>query len=398
MRLIRWDTFLIRILYTMTTLIVVFQVLDQDALVSAVFYASFIVVVLLWVSAACRKLESLDALALAAIALAFVNVMINSIDTGTALSFQYFKKYITFAFALLMFSAAYKLRIDEKTARWIVRTMTLASIVMIAAYFINDLPLYEINGRASNYLTFHFTNPNLAGMFLFCLAVYQFVAVLYGRGTKRRIAHGVLFALMAYFILKTQSRNALLTLIVFLILAVLVFIRKKRRIAVGKWACALIALWPLLFAWLYMQLYSSSFVGRVMSFMVSEGKLLNSRTEMWNFAMRKYADSPLVGAYAQITDATGAGQMHNTHIDILAAYGPVVLVLVCLILYMLLRRSTCNANRHPLYVMGFICTIVMGMGEAAMFCGSMGLYIIAAGFLLLSNMQTETDRIPEELP
>lgn len=279
-----------------------------------------------------------------------------------------------------MFSAADKLRVDADTGRWISRVMALSSAVLVAMYFWKGRELYEIHGRISNYLTFHFTNPNLTGLFLFCLAVYQFADALYGRDRKLQIVHGVLFAFLAYFIWKTQSRNALLVLIVFLVLAVVLFLHKKQTVAVGKGFCALMAVWPLLFAWLYMQLYGSSVVGRVLGFAVSEGKLLNSRTKMWNFAMQRYRTSPIVGAYNQITEGTGAGQMHNTHVDILAAYGPVVLVLVCVILYLLMRRSATNATHHPLYVVGFMCTIVMGMGEAAMFTGSLGLYILRRAF------------------
>lgn len=389
MPLTRLDTFLIRLLYAMAALIVVFQVLNRDAVVSLLFYASFVVVLALWLSAAFRKMALLDALVLTTIALALIHVLINAIATDASLSFQYLKKYIIFAFTLLMFSAVDKLRVDADTGRWISRVMALSSAVLVAMYFWKGRELYEIHGRISNYLTFHFTNPNLTGLFLFCLAVYQFADALYGRDRKLQIVHGVLFAFLAYFVWKTQSRNALLVLIAFLVLAVVLFLRKKQTVAVGKGFCALMAVWPLLFAWLYMQLYGSSVVGRVLGFAVSEGKLLNSRTKMWNFAMQRYRTSPIVGAYNQITEGTGAGQMHNTHVDILAAYGPVVLVLVCVILYLLMRRSATNATHHPLYVVGFMCTIVMGMGEAAMFTGSLGLYIFAAGFLLLSSMQAE---------
>ena len=370
MPLTRLDTFLIRLLYAMAALIVVFQVLNRDAVVSLLFYASFVVVLALWLSAAFRKMALLDALVLTTIALALIHVLINAIATDASLSFQYLKKYIIFAFTLLMFSAADKLRVDADTGRWISRVMALSSAVLVAMYFWKGRELYEIHGRISNYLTFHFTNPNLTGLFLFCLAVYQFADALYGRDRKLQIVHGVLFAFLAYFIWKTQSRNALLVLIAFLVLAVVLFLRKKQTVAVGKGFCALMAVWPLLFAWLYMQLYGSSVVGRVLGFAVSEGKLLNSRTKMWNFAMQRYRTSPIVGAYNQITEGTGAGQMHNTHVDILAAYGPVVLVLVCVILYLLMRRSATNATHHPLYVVGFMCTIVMGMGEAAMFTGT----------------------------
>ena len=50
MPLTRLDTFLIRLLYAMAALIVVFQVLNRDAVVSLLFYASFVVVLALWLS------------------------------------------------------------------------------------------------------------------------------------------------------------------------------------------------------------------------------------------------------------------------------------------------------------------------------------------------------------
>lgn len=389
MRLTRLDTFLIRVLYAMAALIVILQVLNQNALVSVVFYASFVVVLALWLSAVCRKMELLDALVLAAIALALIHVLINAIAANAGLSFQYLKKYIIFAVTLLLFSAADKLRISAAVGRWINGVMTLDSIAMSLTFFWKGQQLYEMHGIISNYLTFHFTNPNLAGLFLFCLAVYQFALLLYGRDLKRRLLHGVLFGFMTFFMLKTQSRNAILALAVFLVMAIPMFRSNKRTVAVKKWVCAFIAIWPLLFAGLYMQLYGNNAVSRMLSFVVSEGKLLDSRVKMWRFAMQWYKTSPVVGAYNQITEGLGAGQMHNTHIDILAAYGPAVLVLVCVILYMLMRRGAANATRHPLYVVAFMCTIVMGMGEAALFGGSLGLYIFAVGFLLLSNMQQE---------
>lgn len=389
MRLTRLDAFLIRVLYAMAALIVILQVLDQDALVSMVFYASFAVALALWLSAVCQKMELLDAVVLAAIAIALINVLLNAISANAALSFQYLKKYIIFAVTLLLFAAADKLRISTAVGHWINRTMTLASIAMTLTFFWKGQELYEMHGIVSNYLTFHFTNPNLVGLFLFCLAVYQFILLLYEHDLKRKLFHGVLFMFMAVFILKTQSRNTLLSLAVFLAIAVSMFRLNKRTVTVKKWACAFIAAWPLLFAGLYMQLYGNNVVGRMLSFVVSEGKLLDSRVKMWRFAMRWYKTSPVVGAYDQITEGLGAGQMHNTHIDILAAYGPMVLALVCIILYMLMRRGAANATRHPLYVIAFMCTIVMGMGEAALFGGSLGLYIFAVGFLLLSNMQQE---------
>ena len=178
MRLTRLDAFLIRVLYAMAALIVILQVLDQDALVSMVFYASFAVALALWLSAVCQKMELLDAVVLAAIAIALINVLLNAISANAALSFQYLKKYIIFAVTLLLFAAADKLRISTAVGHWINRTMTLASIAMTLTFFWKGQELYEMHGIVSNYLTFHFTNPNLVGLFLFCLAVYQFILLL----------------------------------------------------------------------------------------------------------------------------------------------------------------------------------------------------------------------------
>jgi membrane protein insertase Oxa1/YidC/SpoIIIJ len=131
--------------------------------------------------------------------------------------------------------------------------------------------------------------------------------------------------------------------------------------------------------------------------MVEEGKNLDSRVEVWGPALTNLARSPIIGAYSQITDGTGLAQMHNTHLDIACSYGIPVLVAVCMLLFRWLnqRNQTYKSKSGIAYMLGFACAIIMGMGEAALFSGSLGLYILVGGFLLLGNRDAKIPPLVE---
>lgn len=125
---------------------------------------------------------------------------------------------------------------------------------------------------------------------------------------------------------------------------------------------------PLLFAGLYMRVVDAPFFARFFSFATAEGKELNSRTDIWEPAFRRFASSPVLGAYCQISDGTGMSQLHNTHVDILVSYGTSVLVLA-----------------------GFICVLLLGIGEAALFSGGLGITLFFGVFLGLKKEKSLQD-------
>lgn len=147
------------------------------------------------------------------------------------------------------------------------------------------------------------------------------------------------------------------------------------------------AVWPLLFAGAYILFLQLPGVIRLFSFLESAGKDLTSRMEIWLRALRLWLSSPIFGAYAQASGGLGSSQFHNTHLDILVSYGPIVLCIVCFALYSLIYMSGKRQSRQQfLFTIGFTCEIILGVGEAAIFSGGLGVYLYAGTFLLLRNL------------
>ena len=190
------------------------------------------------------------------------------------------------------------------------------------------------------------------------------------------------------FLYRTESRNALLAVITF---AVLLCFRPRRRGKAGfsRGFLGLMSVAPLLFAGLYMRVVDAPFFARFFSFATAEGKELNSRTDIWEPAFRRFASSPVLGAYCQISDGTGMSQLHNTHVDILVSYGTSVLVLTCVFLYVLMRDLRTEVSDDALA--GFICVLLLGIGEAALFSGGLGITLFFGVFLGLKKEKSLQD-------
>ncbi len=136
----------------------------------------------------------------------------------------------------------------------------------------------------------------------------------------------------------------------------------------------------------YILLSDNSMLNSALSFLISEGKLLNSRMAIWESAMKYFYQSPLIGCYYEISGGTGSSQLHNTHLDILVSYGLPVFFGTCLLLYRwLFRRDRKYSRTSYIYLISFCCVLFLGMGEAALFSGGLGIYIFGGMYLLFSQ-------------
>ena len=79
--------------------------------------------------------------------------------------------------------------------------------------------------------------------------------------------------------------------------------------------------------------------------------------------------------------------MHNTHLEIAASYGVIVMILVCILLavYIYRRGHVCQNKQGMSYILGFCGAILVGLGEAALFSGGLGIYIFVGAYLLMGN-------------
>lgn len=367
----RFDTALLRILYLDAGLIVVFQVLGLDRAVSLLFTLTFPLTLLLWLRSVRETLQREDLLILLTGAVSLAALLLDGLGSG-GVKPAGLKKWVMFLMTLLYFRAAVRLTPDPGTCRLLRRMTNLLTVFLLGAYLVNRQRLYQMNGIETDYLTFGFSNSNLAGLFLTCLYMLQ----LGQTQGKSWPVHAVFDLILAWFILCTQSRNCILVMGLYTLVWLL---RRDKPLALGRSAAHLTAWFPAIFAAGYLLLVDSSWIQTLLRFFTGEGKELGSRVEIWTRAVQTIAAAPLTGSYTEIR----ATQLHNSHLDIAATYGIPALALTCGLLAKHLRSPV-----KP----GFVCCLLLGMGESALFSGGLGIYIFAGAFLLLREGEYE----PEE--
>ncbi len=397
----RTQSILLKCMFTIAALIVVMQVLGQSDLASLFFKMTFLLTTVLWVQSIKKVLHIEDLLILLISALALINVLINVSVTGTSLSSSYFNKLIMFVMSLMFLQTASRVTPGQDTVRFILRIFDVLSVFLIVMLIMAGSQMFLINGMITKYLTFRFSNPNMAALFLACMFVVELSEVFGEKSIWSRLIHILLSVVLGLFIVLTKSRNALIALVIFTAVAFWIIWKKPKKMTIGKAVAAVSSVFPLLFGLIYMVFISNPKIQKLFLFLVEEGKELDSRVVVWRNAWDFIRQSPIIGAYSQSTNGTGWGQYHNTHIDITVSYGIVVLILVCIFLYIIIYS---NGKRYDdketyMYMLGFICVMFLGIGEAALFSGGLGIYIFMGVLLLLSKQRYElnsTERLQNE--
>lgn len=395
---------LIRLGYLLAMLIILSQVLEYGAYTSLFFYITFVVTALLWLCTAGEDFTELDLLTLIIMAIALIAVLVNGIAAGATFSFSYLKKYIMFVCTLLFFAAAGRNGVDTRTRCMLVIMQLVTTLVMLVAYLTRTTSMYMLDGAVSSYLVFRFTNPQLTALFLTCMIMFLILTVVQEQSWVLKILAVAAACCDGYFLLKTQCRTALVALVVFLVVLLERILLRRVRAPIWKWVMAVSAAMPIMVVAVYMQLLSKSWFQNMFSFMTGEGKKLDSRFTIWSVALSLLRKSPVFGAYYEASGGKGSFQLHNSHLDIAVSYGVLTMIFVCIFLYIVMlwiqERPDAGMDKRKGYrsvaLIGFICTILLGSGEAAVFSGGLGIYLYAGIFLL--NFDRETPEVPETVP
>jgi hypothetical protein len=392
MELKQIDKLYLKVLFLVEAGIVVTQIFSWDTLTSAFFLLTFPLTVLIWLGACRRTFSGTDLMVVVASALATIGVFLNAAITSAQVDFASLKKLIMFVMALLFFVAAYRIRIDENMSAFIRKIVDALVLILIAVYFLRREQMYMLYGRYTSYLTFNFSNPNMTALFVSCLYMLKMNRLFEDGKLYVKLFHFLQQVILAWFLLETQSRNGMLVLAVFTVFTIWLVFKSKRNLRITKFWAVMFAVFPAVMVVGYMMLIQDEWVIRLLSFLVGEGKKLDSRVEVWGNALQYLGKSPLFGAYYEIYDSTGAHHMHNSHLDIAASYGLPVLVMVCVLLVRCLHQQgrIYKNKRDYIFILSFACSVLLGVGEAAMFSGGLGLYIMAGASLLLANKQDET--------
>ncbi len=380
------DKILFKTLYLLVAGIVVCEVLDIQ-ITSTLFLFTFPLTVALWVRSIRKKITGMDLVVLATSLLAFIHVLINASATGTDVDFDYLKKVIMFSMSLLFLQTCYRAKANKDMVVFINRLVDCLTILLIVAFFLWNSQMHMIDERVSAYLTFRFSNPNLTGLFLVCLYMLELYRLFSREKWGWKLVHIAMAAFLGYFIIESQSRNSFLVLIAFTAICAWLIFKSKRQLRITKFGATVFSIAPALFVMFYMVMVNLPWVQLILDFLVGEGKALTSRHDVWETALTALKASPIIGAYSQISNGEGASQMHNSHLDIAASYGIIVFILVCYLLWKYIYqdgRYYAHKSNY-VYILGFVCAILLGIGEAALFSGGLGIYVLIGSFLLLSH-------------
>lgn len=383
----RMESLLLKLIYVLSAGIILTQMLDADRVSSVLFHVLILVTAAVWLLMQRNKPTRMDYFVLGIIILAVLFVFINGILCDADFGFSYLKKVMLFATAMLFFQIAQRRKLNKRSVTFIYYTMNVITVMFIIMFFAQGVYKYWYVNRISPYLTFKFSNPNFVAMFLLCLFMLQMIWLFTKESPKTKWIHLAFAVFLAYCIFETRARNSQLVMILFLVFYVLLLLSKRRYFQINKIFAVLVGIFPALFFILYMTVINNKAINKLFGFAVSEGKDLDSRVKVWQPAIDGFKESPIIGAYYQISEGTGAGQMHNTHLDILSSYGIIVCVLVCVFLVLLIYQNG-RRFRSKLkvgYMIGFCGAITMGMGEAAVFSSGLCLFVFAGTFLLLAK-------------
>lgn len=379
---------LLKLEYSLGTLIIFAQLFRITSIITPAFYSTFLMTLLLWGYSLMKKIEWYDILAIVIVFLSFSNVTINGLLNFAHFNFEYYKKFMMFSTTILFFSTASKLEISESTRKHIHYAFLLMSVLFIFMFFTQRRAMYLYHGIRSQYLIFRFTNPNMTGMFLDFMIMYKVLMVNGIKENWKKIVLLLLCVFEIYFVYLTKSRNALLLILIFGLL----FLLQNRRAhkPIRKLYLGIVSVFPIVFMSLYLLVVDSQVFNSIFSFLVEQGKGLDSRVVIWQRSLNYFKESIFLGDYYRISEGTGWSQLHNTHLDIMTSYGVVVLLLVIVFLFVVMNQCNTfkNAYEH-LSMIAFICTLILGIGEAAIFSGGLGIYLYAGIFLL--NISKEKD-------
>jgi lipopolysaccharide cholinephosphotransferase len=375
------SNYLIRAEFMLCFFIVLFTIIGQYRLVSVSFTFSFIILLITLIQILLeydiKKADLKNIILLALIVFLSLIAILNN-SPIMPFSFDYYKKYFIFCSTVIFLFITSIVVINKKTYQFILVTNILIGVVYIYSYFFRP-KVYYAGG-----LTLNFSNPNLTAMWILQTIFYLIITFLFCRKTYIRILLMIFIGFLIDLLIETRGRTSILALIAFISLAYYILIRRK--IIIKKYLVTPVILFPIIVVLIYFFFIKTGIIN-YFGFIVSEGKSLYSREVIWSNALDAIKQNPFLGAYYIISNGTGKSQMHNSHLDIWASYG--IFVFVSLMIYIIrIVKSLINYSISKIQIislLAFFSVIMMGMGEAALFSGGQGIYILGCSFLLLAK-------------
>lgn len=350
---------------------------SSQAMISTVFYCTFFILIwCIFEHPFLIRREISQMVALISV-LSFVNVLISSAMGNGSFGFNYFVNYFTFVFLLLymMLMCSYKPSYTIGIAiLWI-------GLGVAAIYAFSFYVLHIVGGDFIGYFTMNFSNPNLLAMFLYLSVLFCFVSFFILQKYFLKALCAIIGVADFNLMMMAESRNCIISFAMVVVVTIYFMIQKKYRIS--PWILKFVAVFPLIFVWLYLN-YVTVLHVKDDTMMNHEGKSIMSRTHIWNYIFDHLEiHNYIFGNYPMLQ-----GNVHNSHLAVLASFGVIVAILFVVFLYKVMKSCSENISsyKQAVCLVGFMGTIFIGMAEGALVCGSLGWCIPACTFLCLASV------------
>lgn len=393
----RVELLLMQALVTCVAGIILARMLDISIISKIAFYMTFPLTVGLWIWTMRRGVSKLDYLAVLTVVLAAICVMLDLWRSQGTLTVAYPKKVAMFAITLIFLSTANRCRLDDRLVEYTQVLVDVLTVAMGVMLLLSHDRMHLINGVISRYITLGFSNPNSLSLFVTCMYMLTFCCLRRKQSVKFRYFHVAVLTAQIFILLGTHCRTGQMVTMLFTGVAMCVTYQQQIHrltgfrvpMKINAWTACALALFPMVFAMIYMTVVDAEWVQKLFSFMVSEGKGIDSRVEQWTPAFEAILASPVIGAYHSISGGTGSSQLHNTHADTAASYGvPVMLLMSGILAICMYQRGKKYENTTRfLYMVAFCCAMLMGTFEAAVFSGGLGIYVFTIIFLVFAKSE-----------
>lgn len=376
-----FSLFLIKLLYMLVSIISVLNVFEAKKIISILFSTILVIILLLFLKNMELKMKLNDWIALAIIFFSLAN-LVSYLLFNCDVTLPNLKKLIIFSITILYFNCVSKLKVEKNTVKFIELTINFTSVAFLLFFFIKRSELYVTDINGVSYLYFNFDNSNFASLFFMIYSMFHVCFTEKSTTVIKKVFHLMLAMFMLFLVYETICRNSILLLILYLMLAFTIKLKKYTGKRYSKSISLFISLWPLSFSIIYV-LFIDLINNKAFSFFKQGGKQLDTRMSVWSTAFNKLWESPLIGDYAFAV----LRQSHNILIDIWISYGFIPLILTVVFIANIFNNDDkVYENKNSfLCITGFVCCIATGMAEAALFIGSQGVFVLAAAFIIFAR-------------
>ena len=334
------------------------QIMEMDAVASALFACSLVCVTVNYVSfAAARNRMRLDDIIL------FLLTLITIVASDWQLNFEYYKPAIIVTCTILCIDQCVEIKVSRKACKTI--TLLLIAVCAITNILYYNGLRYAYYGTTT-IINLNFSNPNLAAMWLVFLIVLLGDSVSVQDTVRMKLLSLVCMASLLPMLIRTESRNCLIAILFFFIGKVLLLFPLKK---LPRWCLFLITMAPILVYVGYMYIFIPYYdrLSGWFSFLVSEGKPLTSRSRIWSDLETHQMKQILFGNYT----VYHTEQLHNSMLTLYCRFGVFYVAIVCRKLYRVLKRMP---NIGMQLALGTVW--LTGCFETSFFVGSAGMYMM----------------------